>query len=42
MLTHRQLFLNHVAQTSDAPMMLEIVKAEGVTLTDVNEKNTLI
>ena len=38
MLTHRQLFLNHVAQTSDAPMMLEIVKAEGVTLTDVNGK----
>ncbi len=38
MLTHRQLFLNHVAQTSDAPMMLEIVKAEGVTLTDINGK----
>ena len=38
MLTQRQLFLNHVAQTSDTPMMLEIVKAEGVTLTDVNGK----
>jgi len=36
MLTQRQLFLQHVAQTSEAPMMLEIVKAEGVTLTDVN------
>lgn len=33
MLTQRQLFLNHVAQTSDAPLMLEIVKAEGVELT---------
>ncbi len=38
MLSHRQLFLNHVAQTSDAPMMLEIVKAEGVILTDINGK----
>ncbi len=31
-LSHRQLFLNHVAQTSDAPLMLEMVKAEGVYL----------
>lgn len=38
MLTQRQLFLNHLAQTSEAPMMLEIVQAEGVTLTDVNGK----
>jgi acetylornithine/N-succinyldiaminopimelate aminotransferase len=38
MLTHRQLFLNHLAQTSDAPMMLEIVKAEGIELTDVSGK----
>ena len=38
MLTHRQLFLNHVAQTSTVHMMLEIVKAEGVELTDVNGK----
>ncbi len=38
MLTQRQLFLNHLAQTSDAPLMLEIVKAKGVTLTDVNGK----
>ncbi|HKR07262.1 MAG TPA: aspartate aminotransferase family protein [Bacteroidia bacterium] len=38
MLTHRQLFLNHVAQTSDDPLMLEIIKAEGVELTDINEK----
>ncbi len=28
----RQLFLSHVAQTSPAPMALEIVKAEGCTL----------
>ena len=34
MLTPRQLFLNHIAQTSDAPMMLDIVKAKGSTLTD--------
>ncbi len=38
MLTHRQLFLNHLAQTSDAPIMLEIIKAEGVELTDVSGK----
>jgi acetylornithine/N-succinyldiaminopimelate aminotransferase len=30
MLTNRQLFLLHLGQTSPAPMMLEIVKAEGV------------
>ncbi|MEI6949440.1 aminotransferase class III-fold pyridoxal phosphate-dependent enzyme [Paraflavisolibacter sp. H34] len=29
----RQLFLQHVAQTSTAPLALEIVKAEGSTLT---------
>lgn len=29
----RQLFLQHMAQTSDAPLALEIVKAEGCTLT---------
>jgi acetylornithine/N-succinyldiaminopimelate aminotransferase len=31
----RQLFLQHVAQTSSAPLALEIVKAEGCELTDV-------
>ncbi len=36
MISHRQLFLNHVAQTSDAPLALEFVKAEGVYL--INEK----
>jgi acetylornithine/N-succinyldiaminopimelate aminotransferase len=30
MLTNRQLFLNHLGQTSASPMLLEIVKAEGV------------
>ncbi len=30
MLTNRQLFLRHLGQTSSAPMLLEIVRAEGV------------
>jgi len=30
MLTNRQLFLLHLGQTSDEPLMLEITKAEGV------------
>lgn len=30
MLSPRQLFLNHIAQTSDFPLMLEIERAEGV------------
>lgn len=37
-MTNRQLFLNHVAQTSDAPLCLEIVRAEGTKLYDVNSK----
>ncbi|GAA4322165.1 aspartate aminotransferase family protein [Flaviaesturariibacter amylovorans] len=32
----RQLFLSHVAQTSPAPLALEIVKAEGCTLWDAD------
>ena len=32
MLTNRQLFLLHLGQTSPAPLMLEIEKAEGVYL----------
>ena len=32
MLSKRQLFLNHVAQTSDSPLMLEVERAEGVYL----------
>jgi acetylornithine/succinyldiaminopimelate/putrescine aminotransferase len=34
MLSQRQLFLRHVAQTSDAPLMLEIDRAEGMYLFD--------
>ena len=34
----RQLFLQHVAQTSAAPLALEIVKAEGSTLWDAKGK----
>jgi acetylornithine/N-succinyldiaminopimelate aminotransferase len=32
MLTNRQLFLDYIGQTSPAPLMLEIIKAEGVYL----------
>lgn len=32
MISQRQLFLNHLAQTSDSPLLLEIEKAEGVYL----------
>lgn len=38
MVNQRQLFLQHVAQTSPAPLALEIVKAEKSTLYDVNGK----
>ncbi len=31
-MTNREIFLQHVGQTSDAPLALEIVKAEGCTL----------
>lgn len=34
----RQLFLQHVAQTSSAPLALEIVKAHGCELTDASGK----
>lgn len=37
-LNQRELFLRHVAQTSAAPLALEIVKAEGIMLYDVNGK----
>jgi len=32
MISNRQLFLRHMAQTSDAPLLLEIDRAEGVYL----------
>jgi len=38
MLSQRQLFLNHVAQTSETPLALEIEKAEGVYLFDTSGK----
>jgi acetylornithine/succinyldiaminopimelate/putrescine aminotransferase len=38
MLSQRQLFLRHLAQTSDAPLMLEIDRAEGMYLFDTAGK----
>jgi len=38
MSTQRSLFLEHVAQTSDFPLCLEIVKAEGMYMYDVDDK----
>jgi len=37
-MNQRELFFSHVAQTSRAPLALEIVKAEGVSLFDINGK----
>ncbi len=37
-ISNRQLFLNHIAQVSPKPMDLEIVKAKGVYLYDINNK----
>lgn len=37
-MTNRQLFLSHVAQTSPIPIGLEIVKAAGIKMWDVNGK----
>lgn len=37
-MTNRQLFLNHIGQTSDAPLAVEIVKAEGCSLLDAGGK----
>lgn len=38
MLTQRQLFQQHLAQTSETPMALEIESAEGIYLTGVSGK----
>ncbi|MFY9310371.1 MAG: aspartate aminotransferase family protein [Bacteroidia bacterium] len=38
MLTNRQLFFNHLAQTSETPLALEIEKAEGIYLFDTYGK----
>jgi acetylornithine/N-succinyldiaminopimelate aminotransferase len=40
-MNQRQLFLQYVGQTSPAPLALEIVKAQGCTLWDVNGKEYL-
>jgi acetylornithine/N-succinyldiaminopimelate aminotransferase len=37
-MTNRQLFLSHIAQTSPAPIGLEIVKASGIKMWNVNGK----
>ncbi|MDB5229711.1 MAG: aspartate aminotransferase family protein [Chitinophagaceae bacterium] len=37
-ISNRQMFLQHVAQTSGAPMSIEVQKAGGVILTDVSGK----
>ena len=37
-MTNRQLFLNHVGQTSQAPLCLVIVRAEGCQLFDADGK----
>ena len=37
-MNNRQIFLNHIAQTSATPLALEIVKAEGCKLYDIDGK----
>src|SRR5690348_1910542 len=37
-MNQRELFLQHIAQTSASPLALEIVKAEGCSLFDANGK----
>ena len=37
-MTNRQIFLNHIGQTSPNPLVLEIVKASGSRLYDINHK----
>lgn len=38
MISQRQLFLDHLAQTTDFPLMLEIEKAEGIYMYGPNNK----
>ena len=40
-MNNRQLFLQHIGQTSPSPLALEIIKAEGCKLIDVNGKEYL-
>lgn len=37
-ISNRQLFLSHIAQTSPAPIGIEMVRAEGIYLWDVHQK----
>ena len=39
MISQRQLFLQHVGQTSDFPLQLEIERAKGIYLYDTNNKS---
>ena len=39
MLTNRQLFLNHIAQTTNFPMALEVERVEGVMMYGKNGEN---
>lgn len=41
MVSQRQLFLQHIAQTSDAPLMLEIERAAGIYLYSTSGKRYL-
>ena len=38
MQSNRQIFLQHLAQTSATPLMLEIVEAHGIYLNDAEGK----
>lgn len=38
MISQRQLFLQHVGQTSDFPLQLEIERAEGIYMYDIHDK----
>jgi len=38
MLTERQIFYNHIAQTTDEPIGLEIVEAKGIYMIDKDDK----
>jgi len=40
-MTNRQIFLNHIGQTSASPLALEIVRAEGSKMFDINGKEYL-
>lgn len=40
-MNNREIFLQHIAQTSDAPLSLEIIKAEGAILFDADDKRYL-